>query len=80
MRSPSCAPAIAAALNRVRKEFEFNITTINKYEVTVNASKSLSQVAFDIMEDVSMRLQPAREVIGLFGYISTLVILFLYVK
>ncbi|KAJ6656897.1 hypothetical protein lerEdw1_002898 [Lerista edwardsae] len=74
------AQPIVAVLNRIRKEFEFNITTINKYEVTVNASKSLSQVAFDIMEDVSNRLQPAKEAIGLFGYMSTLVILYLYIR
>ncbi|XP_066467183.1 DC-STAMP domain-containing protein 2 [Tiliqua scincoides] len=74
------AEPIVAVLNRVRKEFEFNITTINKFDVTVNSSKSLSEVAFDIMEDVSARLQPAREAIGLFGYMSTLLIVFLYIK
>nr|XP_028566930.1 DC-STAMP domain-containing protein 2 isoform X2 [Podarcis muralis] len=71
---------IVAVLNRVRHEFEFNITAVHHYDVTVNASKSLSQVAFDIMEDVSKRLQPAKEAVGLFGYMSTLVILYLYVK
>ncbi|XP_053133444.1 DC-STAMP domain-containing protein 2 isoform X3 [Hemicordylus capensis] len=74
------ADPIVNVLNRVRQEFEFNITTIHKFDVTVNASKSLSQVAFDIMEDVSLRLQPAKEAIGFFGYMSTLVILYLYLR
>ncbi|XP_054829245.1 DC-STAMP domain-containing protein 2 [Eublepharis macularius] len=71
---------ISNVLNRIRQEFEFNITTVHHYDVTINASKSLSQVAFDIMEDVSMRLQPVQEAVGLFGYMSTLVILYIYVK
>ncbi|KAL7978100.1 hypothetical protein Chor_005087 [Crotalus horridus] len=66
------AEPVVAMLNRVRAEFEFNITTIHRYEVNVNASKKLSQVAFDIMEEVSERLQPAREAVGLFGYIALL--------
>ncbi|KAL8184520.1 UNVERIFIED_CONTAM: hypothetical protein K2H54_019401 [Gekko kuhli] len=71
---------ISRVLDRIRREFEFNITAIHHYDVTVNASKSLSQVAFDIMEDISLRLQPVREAVGLFGYMSTLVILYIYVK
>ncbi|XP_026549115.1 DC-STAMP domain-containing protein 2, partial [Notechis scutatus] len=72
------AEPVVAMLNRVRAEFEFNITTIHQYEVSVNASKKLSEVAFDIMEEVSQRLQPAREAVGLFGYMSTLVMLYMY--
>nr|XP_056709480.1 DC-STAMP domain-containing protein 2 [Euleptes europaea] len=71
---------ISKMLSRIRREFEFNITTIHNYDVTVNASKSLSQVAFDIMEGISLRLQPVQEAIGLFGYTSTLAILYIYVK
>ncbi|XP_063002332.1 DC-STAMP domain-containing protein 2 [Elgaria multicarinata webbii] len=74
------AEPIVALLNRIRSEFEFNITTVHKYDVTINASKSLSQVAFDIMEDVSNRLQPAKEAVGLFGYLSSLVILYIYIR
>ncbi|XP_058016717.1 DC-STAMP domain-containing protein 2 [Ahaetulla prasina] len=72
------AEPVVAMLNRVRAEFEFNITTIHQYEVSVNASKKLSEVAFDIMEEVSERLQPVREAVGLFGYMSTLVMLYMY--
>lgn len=72
--------AIASVIDRMRKEFEFNITTVHHYDVRLNASKSLSQVAFDIMEEVDQRLQPAREAVGLFGYMSTLVILYIYIK
>ncbi|XP_072840099.2 DC-STAMP domain-containing protein 2 [Pogona vitticeps] len=74
------AEPVVALLDRVRAEFEFNLTTVHRYEVNVNASKSLSQVAFDIMEEVSARLQPATEAVGLFGYTSTLVMLFMYIK
>nr|XP_008121988.1 PREDICTED: DC-STAMP domain-containing protein 2 [Anolis carolinensis] len=74
------ADPIVDILKRIRGEFEFNLTTINSYDVTVNASKSLSQVAFDIMEEVGTRLQPAREAIGMFGYVSTFIIIFIYVK
>ncbi|KAJ7307337.1 hypothetical protein JRQ81_009347 [Phrynocephalus forsythii] len=74
------AEPIVDLLDRVRAEFEFNLTTVHRYEVNINASRSLSQVAFDLMEEVSARLQPAQEAVGFFGYTSTLVMLFMYIK
>ncbi|XP_029436271.1 DC-STAMP domain-containing protein 2 [Rhinatrema bivittatum] len=67
-------------LKRVKKEFEFNMTSKHIFKVHVNSSKSLSQVAFDIMEDIELRLAPFREFLELFGYFATFIIIYMYIQ
>ncbi|NXC22788.1 DCST2 protein, partial [Corythaeola cristata] len=71
---------IVDALDRVRREFEFNISAVHRFDVSVNASKSLGEVALDIMEGVSNRLEPTRRVLGLFTHVSLLAILYMYIQ
>ncbi|KAM9114366.1 DC-STAMP domain-containing protein 2 [Pangshura tecta] len=73
-------PAVLRVLSRVRREFEFNISAVDQFDVSLNSTKSLAQVALDIMEAVGLRLQPAREVLGLFAHISSCVLLYLYLQ
>ncbi|NXE30326.1 DCST2 protein, partial [Ardeotis kori] len=68
------------ALDRVRREFEFNISAVHRFDVSLNASKSLGEVALDIMEGVRLRLEPTRWVLGLFTHISFCVILYMYLQ
>ncbi|XP_075763644.1 DC-STAMP domain-containing protein 2 isoform X2 [Pelodiscus sinensis] len=79
LRKRVAAP-ILRALNRVRREFEFNISAVHQFDIDLNASKSLAQVALDIMEDVGLRLQPAWEVLGFFAHLSSVAILYLYLQ
>ncbi|XP_067395311.1 DC-STAMP domain-containing protein 2 [Emydura macquarii macquarii] len=79
LRRRVVAPVLRV-LSRVRREFEFNISAVHRFDVSLNSSKSLAQVALDIMEDVSLRLQPARELLGLFAHVSSCVILYLYLQ
>ncbi|XP_029361174.1 DC-STAMP domain-containing protein 2-like [Echeneis naucrates] len=50
------APTIAA-FERMKREFEFNITTSVTFDLEANSSRSLQQVSQDIMEDVSSDLE-----------------------
>ncbi|NXX40510.1 DCST2 protein, partial [Tricholaema leucomelas] len=66
------------ALNKVRREFEFNISAVHHFDVKLNASKSLGEVALDIMENVGELLEPIHEVLGLITHFSFFVILYVY--
>lgn len=67
-------------INRVRKEFEFNVTATHYFSVDLNASRSLSQVALDLYEAVSMKLYRVREALALMGYTTPLLLLLLYLQ
>ncbi|KAM6365309.1 DC-STAMP domain-containing protein 2 [Pluvialis apricaria] len=68
------------ALDHVRQEFEFNISAVHRFNVSLGASKSLGEVALDIMEGVRLRLEPTRRVLGLFMHISFCAILYIYLQ
>ncbi|NXJ70416.1 DCST2 protein, partial [Rostratula benghalensis] len=77
-----CHPptAIKDTLDRIRREFEFNISAVHHFNVSLTASKSLGQVASDIMQAVRLRLEPTRRFLGLFLHFSFCVILYLYLQ
>lgn len=67
-------------LDQVRREFEFNMTATHYFSVDLNASRSLSQVALDLHEAVSMKLYSVREVLALMGYTLPLLFTLLYLQ
>ncbi|XP_040608332.1 DC-STAMP domain-containing protein 2 isoform X2 [Mesocricetus auratus] len=67
-------------LNQVRREFEFNMTATHYFSVDLNASRSLSQVALDLHEAVSVKLHSVREVLALMGYTMPLLFALLYLQ
>ncbi|XP_027466458.1 DC-STAMP domain-containing protein 2 isoform X1 [Zalophus californianus] len=67
-------------INRVRREFEFNVTATHHFSVDLNASRSLSQVALDLHEAVSMKLHRVREALALMGYTTPLLLSVLYLQ
>ncbi|NXF70574.1 DCST2 protein, partial [Sclerurus mexicanus] len=71
------AAPITNALNRVRAEFEFNISVVHHFNISLNASKSLGQVSLDMMEAVHHHLEPYHHFLEVFSYISFLFILYL---
>ncbi|NWR59176.1 DCST2 protein, partial [Bucorvus abyssinicus] len=78
---PLVAPAaLENTLDRVRQEFEFNISAVHHFDISLNASKSLGEVALDIMEDVGQRLEPTRWFLGLFMHLSFCAILYMYLQ
>ncbi|NWU28902.1 DCST2 protein, partial [Dyaphorophyia castanea] len=77
IRANVAAP-LTDALNRVRAEFEFNISVVHHFNVSLNASKSLGEVSADIMEAVQQHMEPYHRVLEIFSYISFLAILYLW--
>uniref|UniRef100_UPI00398EB7F8 DC-STAMP domain-containing protein 2 n=1 Tax=Pristiophorus japonicus TaxID=55135 RepID=UPI00398EB7F8 len=71
---------ISDALEKVTKQFEFNISMEHHFHVYANQSRSLSHVAFDIMEEIQERVGNVYECIGIFGYSSTIMMLYLYIQ
>ncbi|XP_077645430.1 DC-STAMP domain-containing protein 2 [Lonchura striata] len=71
------AAPLTTALNRVRAEFEFNISVVHHFSVNLNASKSLGEVSADMMEAVKQHMEPYHHALELFSYVSFLAILFL---
>ncbi|NXF40439.1 DCST2 protein, partial [Nyctibius bracteatus] len=78
--SRKVADPLEKALDRVRREFEFNITAIHRFDISLNASKSLGEVALDIMKGVRLHLEPTRRFLGLFTHISLFAIVFIYIQ
>ncbi|NXA88540.1 DCST2 protein, partial [Melanocharis versteri] len=76
IRTNVAAP-LTDALNRVRAEFEFNISVVHHFNVSLNASKSLGEVSADMMEAVQQQMEPYHRVLEFFSYISFLAILYL---
>ncbi|NXL93921.1 DCST2 protein, partial [Alectura lathami] len=74
------AVPLSKALDRVRREFEFNISAVHRFDVSLNSSKTLAEVALDIMEGVSQRLEPTRQVLGLFAHVSSCAVLYMYLQ
>ncbi|XP_044122402.1 DC-STAMP domain-containing protein 2 isoform X1 [Neovison vison] len=67
-------------INRVRQEFEFNVTAAHHFSVDLNASRSLSQVALDLHEAISLKLHRVREALALMGYTTPLLLSLLYLQ
>lgn len=74
------APAVRNLINRVRGEFEFNVTAAHHFSVDLNASRSLSQVALDLQEAVGMKLHRVQEARALMGYTTPLLLSLLYLQ
>ncbi|XP_071583272.1 DC-STAMP domain-containing protein 2 isoform X2 [Heliangelus exortis] len=67
-------------LDHVRREFEFNITAVHRFDVNLNASKSLGEVALDIMESVRLSLEPIYNILALFTHFSFFAIVYIYLR
>ncbi|NXI44329.1 DCST2 protein, partial [Galbula dea] len=74
------AAPLEETLDRVRREFEFNISATHHFDIKLNASKSLGEVALDIMESVGQHLGPTCQFLGLFTHLSFFAILYMYLR
>lgn len=74
------APAVIKLIDRVREEFEFNVTATHYFSVDLSASRSLSQVALDLQEAVRMKLHRIGEALTLMGYATPLLLVLPYLQ
>lgn len=72
--------ATIAAFEKMKKEFEFNISASMHFDTNVNSSQSLQQVSQDMMEEVSVELGRFQEVMGLIAYIGLFLLLLMYLQ
>ncbi|KAG2462080.1 DCST2 protein, partial [Polypterus senegalus] len=72
--------AVIFVLNKIKSEFEFNISTTMQFEMRMNQSKTLSQVAKDIMQEVTFEMEKFQEVFGMFGYFSIFIVFYMYFR
>ncbi|XP_052350405.1 DC-STAMP domain-containing protein 2 isoform X3 [Oncorhynchus keta] len=79
MKTKIAAPTIAA-FEKMKKEFEFNISASMHFDMNVNSSQSLQQVSQDMMEEVSVELGRFQEVMGLIAYIGLFLLLLMYLQ
>ncbi|XP_055759051.1 DC-STAMP domain-containing protein 2, partial [Salvelinus fontinalis] len=79
MKTKIAAPTIAA-FEKMKKEFEFNISASMHFDMNVNSSQSLQQVSQDMMEEVSVELGRFQEVMGLVAYIGLFLLLLMYLQ
>uniref|UniRef100_A0A8C4RMJ6 DC-STAMP domain containing 2 n=1 Tax=Erpetoichthys calabaricus TaxID=27687 RepID=A0A8C4RMJ6_ERPCA len=79
IKTKVAAPVIYV-LNKIRSEFEFNISTTMQFEMRMNQSKTLSQVAKDIMQEVTLEMEKFQEVFGMFGYFSIFIVFYMYFR
>ncbi|KAM8921545.1 DC-STAMP domain-containing protein 2 [Pelodytes ibericus] len=70
---------IINVLRNIKDKFAFNVTVIHDFDVTLNASKSMKQVADGIMKEVQASLNPFLDVLSMFSYSMTFVCLFIFI-
>ncbi|XP_051575689.1 DC-STAMP domain-containing protein 2-like [Myxocyprinus asiaticus] len=79
MKTALAFPTIAA-FDRIKKEFEFNISTSSHFDLQLNNSQSMQDAAQNIMEEVSEELGLLWELKVLLAYMGFFLLLFMYLQ
>ncbi|XP_037639479.1 DC-STAMP domain-containing protein 2 [Sebastes umbrosus] len=79
LRKRLAAPTIAA-FERLRREFDFNISASVTYDLDTNSSRSLHQVSQDILAEISSDLQVFQKLIEPLIYGSLLLLVWSYLR
>ncbi|KAL1259587.1 hypothetical protein QQF64_010164 [Cirrhinus molitorella] len=74
------ARATIAAFDRIKKEFEFNISPSINFDLLLNNSQSIQDAAQKIMEEVSEELGLLQELKLLLAYLGFFLLLFMYLQ
>ncbi|XP_048882868.1 DC-STAMP domain-containing protein 2 isoform X2 [Brienomyrus brachyistius] len=69
MKTKLAAPTVAA-LEKMQRQFEFEISVSAHLDVHVNSSRSVQQVSQEIMEEVTAEVSHWRNHMGLFAYMG----------
>ncbi|XP_056089009.1 DC-STAMP domain-containing protein 2 isoform X1 [Rhinichthys klamathensis goyatoka] len=79
MKTALAYPTIVA-FDRIKKEFEFNISTSINFDLLLNNSQSMQDAAQEIMEEVSEQMGLLLELKVLLAYMGFFLLLFMYLK
>jgi len=72
--------ATIAAFDRIKKEFEFNISSSINFDLHLNNSQSMQDAAQGIMEEVSEQMGLLLELKVLLAYMGFFMLLFMYLQ
>ncbi|KAM4600387.1 DC-STAMP domain-containing protein 2 [Polymixia lowei] len=73
------APTVAA-LERMKQEFEFNISASVTFDLDMNSSQSLQEVSQEILEEVSLEVARFQSLSGFLGYVGLLILALTYLQ
>ncbi|KPP73870.1 hypothetical protein Z043_107018, partial [Scleropages formosus] len=68
------------AFEKMREEFEFNISASVHADVQLNSSHSIQEISQQIMNEVTMEVSHVQEMLGLLSYVSLFLLLLMYLQ
>lgn len=71
-------PAVVAALEKLKQEFEFDLTATVTFDLEANSSQSLQEVSQHILEELSLELQLLEALSQPLDYICVILLLWSY--
>lgn len=72
--------AIIAAFDRMKKEFEFSMSASVHFDMNLNKSQSMQEMAQEIMEEVSQEQEHFLELMAVLAYVGLFLLLFVYLQ
>lgn len=74
------SPATAEAFEKLRKQFEFNITASMHFDMQLNSSQSLQEMSQRIMEEISAEIGLFQKLSGLLSYMGLFLLACVYIQ
>lgn len=74
------SPATSEAFEKLRKQFEFNITASMHFDTQLNSSQSLQEMSQRIMEEISEEIGLFQRISGLLSYLSLFLLAYIYIQ
>lgn len=72
--------AVIAAFEKMKREFEFNVSASVNFDLDANSSRSLHQVSQDIMAEISSDLRVFQKVTGPLAYVGLILLTFSFLR
>ncbi|KAL6488500.1 hypothetical protein MHYP_G00022410 [Metynnis hypsauchen] len=69
-----------AAFNQMKKEFEFNMSASVHFDMNLNKSQSMQEMAQEIMEEVAQEQEHFLELMAVLAYVGLFLLLFMYLQ
>ncbi|KAL7874213.1 hypothetical protein SRHO_G00051830 [Serrasalmus rhombeus] len=72
--------ATIAAFDQMKKEFEFNMSASVHFDMNLNRSQSMQEMAQEIMEEVAQEQERFLELMAVLAYVGLFLLLFMYLQ
>ncbi|XP_062394418.1 DC-STAMP domain-containing protein 2 isoform X1 [Sardina pilchardus] len=74
------ADATVEAFEKLRKQFEFNISASMHFDMQLNSSQSLQEMSQRIMEEISEEIGLFQKLSGLLSYVGLFLLVYIYIQ